>query len=60
MINFFVATMSPLANQRRSIPSVLVDTAMDPNHLTLKDCFPRRSSTGRALPKVPIEQVQIL
>lgn len=44
--------------QRRSIPSVLVDPAADLNHLSLKDTFPRRSSTGRALPKIPIEQVR--
>lgn len=37
--------------QRRSIPSLQIDT-VDSNHLTLKDCFQRRSSTGRALPKV--------
>lgn len=74
--------MSPLSSQRRSIPSVLVDTGIciffffyyfpkfftfiifcclaDPNHLTLKDALNRRSSTGRALPKVPIEQSRSL
>lgn len=43
--------------QRRSIPSVMVDPAGEPNYLGLKDCFGRRSSTGRALPKIPVEQV---
>jgi hypothetical protein len=51
--------MAHLVSQRRSIPSVFVDTSIDPNHLTLKDCFSRRSSTGRALPQVPLEQVNI-
>lgn len=44
--------------QRRSIPSVFVDAAADLNYLTLKETFPRRSSTGRVLPKIPIEQVR--
>lgn len=43
-----------LPTQRRSIPSVLVDP-VDTNHLTLKDCFARRGSAGRALPKIPVE-----
>ncbi|CAG2109372.1 unnamed protein product, partial [Medioppia subpectinata] len=47
-------TYPHLQTQRRSIPSVLVDV-VDTNHLTLKDCFPRRGSTGRALPKIPVE-----
>jgi hypothetical protein len=47
-------TYPHLQTQRRSIPSVLVDV-VDTNHLTLKDCFARRGSTGRALPKIPVE-----
>ena len=47
-------TYPHLQTQRRSIPAVLVDV-VDTNHLTLKDCFPRRGSTGRALPKIPVE-----
>lgn len=49
--------MTNFSCQRRSIPSVFIDNTMDSHHLTLKDCFSRRGSTGRALPKVPIEQV---
>ena len=97
-LSFCSASMSPLSSQRRSIPSVLVDTGKlritkrpffccciicliqkhifhtivhlknlfhlffpaDPNHLTLKDALNRRSSTGRALPKIPIEQSRSL
>jgi hypothetical protein len=47
-------TYPHLQTQRRSIPAVLVDV-VDTNHLTLKDCLPRRGSTGRALPKIPVE-----
>ena len=54
-----LASMGAPSIQRRSIPCVLVDPATDINHLSLKDCFPRRSSTGRALPKIPIEQVSL-
>jgi hypothetical protein len=52
------ASMGQPSSQRRSIPSVLVDPAADINYLSLKEAFPRRSSTGRALPKIPIEQVR--
>lgn len=59
--------MGQLPTQRRSIPSVLVDPnsisgasalSGELNYLSLKDCFGRRSSTGRALPKIPVEQVR--
>lgn len=55
-------TYSSLAMQRRSIPSVLVDVGSDVSgglatghFLTLKDCYNRRGSTGRALPQIPVE-----
>ena len=47
--------------QRRSIPSVLVDVGADSSglatghFLTLKDCYNRRGSAGRALPQIPVE-----
>ena len=45
---------SSLAIQRRSIPSVLVDVGDGSSHyLSTKDCYARRGSTGRALPKIP-------
>ncbi|XP_074595814.1 regulating synaptic membrane exocytosis protein fife isoform X2 [Brevipalpus obovatus] len=53
-------SIGALPTQRRSIPSVLVDNAVDGHHLTLKDCFTRRSSTGRALPRIPSEQSRSL
>lgn len=54
-------TYSSLAMQRRSIPSVLVDVGADSgglatgHFLTLKDCYNRRGSAGRALPQIPVE-----
>lgn len=55
-------TYSSLAmQQRRSIPSVLIDGSSMLNnvgggaYLTLKDCYIRRGSTGRALPNIPVE-----
>lgn len=55
-------TYSSLAmQQRRSIPSVLVDGSSMLNsvgggaYLTLKDCYIRRGSAGRALPAIPVE-----
>lgn len=48
-------SIGPYPTQRRSIPSVVVD----PNHLSLnKEAQPRRGSTGRALPQIPVEQAR--
>ncbi|RWS12665.1 hypothetical protein B4U79_15409, partial [Dinothrombium tinctorium] len=56
-----IPSFGHLIQQRRSIPSVLIDNNnVDQNHLTLMDCFARRSSTGRALPKIPNEQSRSL
>lgn len=49
-------TYCSLTLQRRSIPSVLVDVGDGTSHyLSTKDCYARRGSTGRALPKIPVE-----
>lgn len=65
MLGLSSAYASTLAAQCRGIPSVLIGNGEDvisinptgSAYLSTKDCYLRRGSTGRALPKIPVAAV---